>query len=131
MTAPARSPLAAEWFWIDRWRGSTAWSLPIDARGLYREMLTAAWSRGAALPNDHIQIQRLIGVTPAEWRRGWPVICQYWRVDGALLVNDTQREVYAEAMARFEKATARASKGGQVAAARRRARGPRLELARR
>ena len=59
----AAEKLLAEWFWIDRWMGSSAFGLPIEIRGLYREMLSQAWRRGARLPNDHEQIKRMTGVT--------------------------------------------------------------------
>lgn len=95
--APSK-PLA-EWFWVDRWTGSSAFALPLEARGLYREMLTQAWRRSATLPNDHEKIRRLTGCTMPEWKRAWPQIEHYWRVDGEHLVNDTQADIYREAMA--------------------------------
>jgi uncharacterized protein YdaU (DUF1376 family) len=61
--------LLAEWFWVDRWTGSTAFGLPLEARGLYREMLSQAWRRGGRLPNDHDQIRRIVGASEKEWRR--------------------------------------------------------------
>lgn len=76
------SKLLAEWFWTDRWIGSSAFLLPIEPRGLYREMLTQAWRRGGSLPNDPIAIQRAVGCTASEWRRCWPQIERYWRIDG-------------------------------------------------
>src|SRR6476660_6019088 len=95
----AHDKLLAEWFWTDRWMGSSAFGLPLEARGLYREMLTQAWRRGAHLPNDHEQIRRVTGVTVKEWRRTWPLVKRFWRVDGDDLVNDTQQEIYANAHA--------------------------------
>lgn len=106
--------LLAEWFWVDRWMGSSAFLLPIDARGLYREMLSQAWRRGARLPNDHETIRRAVGVTMKEWSRTWPAVERFWRVDGQYLVNDTQLEVYAEAKARQDKSVSRAQAGAQA-----------------
>lgn len=105
----AHDKLLAEWFWIDRWVGSSAFALPIDARGLYREMLTQAWRRGATLPNDPQQIRRMCGVTMREWKRLWPQVRRYWRVTGRAIVNETQREVYAEARSRADAASRKAS----------------------
>lgn len=102
--------LIGEFFWTDRWIGSSAWLLPIDARGLYREMLTQAWRRGAQLPADDEQIKRACGVTDAEWDRCWPQIARYWRVDGARLVNDTQREVYEAVMRKQDRLAERSAK---------------------
>jgi uncharacterized protein YdaU (DUF1376 family) len=98
--------LLAEWFWTDRWIGSSGFLLPMEARGVYREMLTQAWRRGAKLPNDHEAIRRAIGATNAEWKRSWPKVSGFWRVDGTDLVNDTQRAVYAETMDLSEKRSA-------------------------
>jgi uncharacterized protein YdaU (DUF1376 family) len=108
--------LLAEWFWIDRWMGSSAFLLPIEPRGLYREMLTQAWRRGAWLPNDHAAIQRAVGVTVREWGRTWPVVERYWTVEGDRLFNQTQVEVYAEAKARVERASKRGIKGAKARA---------------
>lgn len=94
-----RNKLLAEWFWSDRWMGSSAFLLPLEERGLYREMLTQAWRRGARLPKDHESIRRAVGATEAEWTRCWPKVEPYWRVDGDSIVNDTQLEVYAKALA--------------------------------
>src|SRR5712671_3143385 len=92
-----RSKLLAEWFWTDRWAGSSAFLLPLEARGLYREMLTAAWRRGGKLPGDHESIRRACGVTLDEWSRTWPLVALYWREMDGYLINDTQREVYERA----------------------------------
>lgn len=106
--------LLAEWFWIDRWVGSSAFGLPMEARGVYREMLTQAWRRGARLPNDHEAIQRIIGATLKEWTRNWPLIERYWKVEDSYLVNETQQEVYADSIAKQEKSTVRAQAGAQA-----------------
>jgi uncharacterized protein YdaU (DUF1376 family) len=103
--------LTAEWFWTDRWTGSSAFLLPLEVRGLYREMLTQSWRRGAQLPANPETIKRAIAATDAEWARAWPAIATYWRLsDGGVLVNDTQIEIYQEAQARAEKASKQATK---------------------
>jgi uncharacterized protein YdaU (DUF1376 family) len=104
--------LLAEWFWTDRWTGSSAFLLPIAARGLYREMLTQAWRRQCRLPADPVAIQRAVGCTPQEWKRCWPKVEKYWRRDGDALVNDTQLTVWKEASAAHRRAVERARKGG-------------------
>lgn len=95
--AKKHDKLLAEWFWIDRWDGSSAALLNMECQGVYRSMLSQAWRRGARLPNDHAAIRRAIRCSAREWSRTWPKIERYWRVDGDELVNDTQLEVYAEA----------------------------------
>lgn len=108
--------MLAEWFWTDRWMGSSAFLLPLEARGLYREMLTQAWRRGAALPNDHEAIRRAIGATEQEWERNWPKVERFWRVEKDTLVNDTQVSVYLDAQARAERASKRGLKGARARA---------------
>jgi uncharacterized protein YdaU (DUF1376 family) len=108
--------MLAEWFWTDRWMGSSAFLLPIEPRGLYREMLTQAWRRQARLPNDHEQIRRATGVTENEWARCWPLIEPYWIIDGTFLINQTQVAVYREAQARAENAHKRGVSGGRARA---------------
>jgi uncharacterized protein YdaU (DUF1376 family) len=115
-TEKSTRKLLAEWFWTDRWMGSSAFLLPLEPRGLYREMLTQAWNRGGALPNDHEAIRRAVGATPAEWRRCWPKVERFWRVEGDTLVNDTQLLVYADANAASSRAVERAKKAAQASA---------------
>jgi uncharacterized protein YdaU (DUF1376 family) len=108
--------LLAEWFWTDRWMGSSAFLLPIEPRGLYREMLSQAWRRGARLPADHEAIRRAVGCTLVEWNRCWPKIAGYWRVEDDALVNDTQVAVWLEAKAIQERASSRGRAGAQARA---------------
>jgi uncharacterized protein YdaU (DUF1376 family) len=112
MTMMREDKLLAEWFWTDRWSASSAFLLSVEARGLYREMLTQAWRRQCRLPADPVTIQRAIACTAQEWKRCWPMVEKYWRRDGDDLVNDTQLAVYAEAVAARDRAVERARKGG-------------------
>jgi uncharacterized protein YdaU (DUF1376 family) len=114
-TTPEQKMLA-EWFWTDRWMGSSAFLLPIEPRGLYREMLTQAWRREAKLPNDPETIRRAVGVTEAEWERCWPKVKGYWRVDGDYLVNDTQVAVYLESLGRAKRLSKRGKLGAKARA---------------
>jgi uncharacterized protein YdaU (DUF1376 family) len=95
-----------------RWITSSASRISLAGRGLYREMLTAAWLRGARLPNDHDAIRVIVNVTVKEWRAAWPLVERYWRHDGDYLVNDTQVEIYAQTVGRLQ----RRSKAGKDAA---------------
>lgn len=104
--------LLAEWFWTDRWTGSSAFLLPMEPRGLYREMLTQAWNRKCKLPAEPEAIRRATGCSLSEWKRCWPLIEKYWRRDGGYLVNDTQLGIWAEAKAANDRAIERARKGG-------------------
>ena len=104
--------LLAEWFWTDRWMGSSAFLLPLAARGLYREMLTQAWRRGARLPNNHDAIKRAVGVTDEEWATNWPLIASYFRVRRGFLVNHTQVEIYTRSRAIQDTRSVAGRRGG-------------------
>jgi uncharacterized protein YdaU (DUF1376 family) len=106
--------IRGEMFWTDRWTGSSAFLLPLEARGLYREMLTQAWRRGAQLPNDPQAIQRAVGATADEWARTWPLVRPYWRADGDVLVNDTQRAIYGESERLSQSARTRGHRGNLI-----------------
>lgn len=118
-TEPRELPkMLAEVFWCDRWTGSSAFLLPLLARGLYREMLSQAWRRGAQLPADHAAIRRACGCSESEWRRAWPLVERYWQVDGDVIFNPTQRQIYSDALERHRRLTERAAAGGRGKAAR-------------
>lgn len=106
--------LRAEWFWTDRWRSSSAFLLPMEARGLYREMLTAAWTLGACLPNDHEAIRMYTGCLPEVWKRCWPLIEAKWKQEGSKLVNETQREIFNKCLTLSEKRALAGARGGKA-----------------
>lgn len=111
------SKLLGEWFWTDRWIGSSAFLLPLEPRGLYREMLTQAWRRGGKLPNNHDAIKRAVGATDEEWDRSWPLIERYWRVRKGFLLNPTQAEIYAQTTALQDTRVESGRRGGLKAQA--------------
>lgn len=116
-----RKKLLGEFFWTDRWVGSSAFLLPIEARGLYREMLTQAWMRGGSLPADPAQIMRAVGCSQEEWDRCWPLVKKYWRKNGSTISNDTQREIMEGSKTLSKRRANAGAKGGAKAQANRRA----------
>lgn len=114
MAKQKRDKLFAEWFWTDRWTGSRGFCLPMEPRGLYREMLTQAWRRGGQLPNDHEAIRRITGCTEKEWKRCWPLVQPFWTVEGEYLVNVVQVVFYSEAKAASDAAQAKAKLGAST-----------------
>jgi uncharacterized protein YdaU (DUF1376 family) len=114
------SKLLAEWFWTDRWSGSDGWLLPLKERGLYREMLSQAWKRGASLPEDPATIQAICNVSAADWEALWPAVKGFWKSEDGRLVNETQAKVYVDAKGRHERAQARSQAGAQASAQARR-----------
>lgn len=112
----ASDKLFAEWFWTDRWTNSRGHTMEMEARGLYREMLTQAWKRGAQLPNNAEEIRLMCACNLKVWKRCWPAVEPFWVVDGDILINLTQVQVYAEARAAADASFLRAQAGGQARA---------------
>lgn len=58
----------ALWWWIDRWRKSTAFTeMTLAQQGAYRNLLDEATLRGGALPNDERTLSKASGDM-----RAWP-----------------------------------------------------------
>lgn len=50
------------WWWIDRWRKSTAFTdLTLEAQGAYRNLIDEATLRGGGLPNDERILAKVCG----------------------------------------------------------------------
>lgn len=59
----------ALWWWIDRWRKSTAFmDMTLEQQGAYRNLLDEATLRGGPLPNDERVLAKACGDARA-WRR--------------------------------------------------------------
>ncbi len=114
--------LHAEWFWCGQWFASSAMLLPLEAKGLYREMLTRAWSLGGKLPSEAKSIQKLVMVSSEEWARTWPLVRRFWKTtpDGAWIYNETQQDVMKVSTSISEKRAAAGRKGGKASAEARR-----------
>lgn len=112
----AEPKLRGEMFWTDRWLSSSAYLLRIEARGLYREMLTRAWTLGGYLPAEPALIRKAIGCDEDEWERSWPKIKRYWTKteDGTQIFNSTQLDVLGDAMKKAETRAEKAKKAAQA-----------------
>lgn len=61
--------LNALWWWIDRWRKSTAYAdMTLEEQGAYRNLLDEANLRGGAIPNDERILAKACGDALA-WKR--------------------------------------------------------------
>jgi uncharacterized protein YdaU (DUF1376 family) len=62
----------ALWWWIDRWRKSTAYTdMTLEQQGAYRNLLDEAWLRGGALPGALSRDHRVLAKACGDPRR-WP-----------------------------------------------------------
>src|ERR1043165_1134952 len=92
----------ALWWWIDRWRKSSAFmDMTLEQQGAYRNLLDEATLRGGALPNDDRILAKASG-DATRWKRLKPVVmlrfsltCDGWRndtLDAVLKESDRRRE---------------------------------------
>lgn len=59
--------LRGAWWWIDRWRKSSAYmDFTLAQQGAYRNLIDEAWLRGGVLPDDERTLARASG-DPLEW----------------------------------------------------------------
>jgi uncharacterized protein YdaU (DUF1376 family) len=104
----------ALWWWIDRWRKSTAYTdMTLEEQGAYRNLLDEAWLRGGPLPAD----ERILAKASGDMRR-WPRIREKvlaWFVrDGNVWRNPTLDEVIHQSERRAEKQRRYRNKGGNA-----------------
>ena len=64
------SRMRAAWWWIDRWRQSTAYTdMTAEEQGLYRNLLDEVWLRENCLIPDDPRILARISGDPEAWKR--------------------------------------------------------------
>jgi len=95
--------LNALWWWIDRWRKSTAYTdMTLEEQGAYRNLLDEAHLRGGALPNDERILAKACGDALAWSRVRGPVLARFeLRPDG--WHNGTLDRVLAQSIVRADR----------------------------
>lgn len=104
--------LTGLWWWIDRWRKSTAYTgMTLEEQGAYRNLLDEGALRGGPLPNDEDVLARACG-DARKWKRVRPaVMAKFQLVDGHWR-NDTLDVVLAESKKRADKQRAYRNRHG-------------------
>lgn len=92
--------LTALWWWIDRWRKSTAYTdLSLEAQAAYRNLLDEAWLRRGVIPNN----DRILAKSSGDATR-WPdvrdQVLEHFRLTPAGWRNDTLDAVLAQSVRR-------------------------------
>jgi len=105
----------ALWWWIDRWRKSTAYTdMTLEQQGAYRNLLDEAWLRGGALPRD----SRILAKASGDASR-WPhlrnvLLKRFFIGRDHCLHNETLDKILKESVRRADKQRAyRARKNGR------------------
>ena len=87
--------MRAAWWWIDRWRKSTAYSdMTLAEQGAYRNLLDELWLRDGPLPNDERILAKVCG-DPFEWPKVRAKVLARFRLTPEGYRNDTHDEVAA------------------------------------
>jgi uncharacterized protein YdaU (DUF1376 family) len=95
--------LTGLWWWIDRWRKSSAYTgLTLEEQGAYRNLLDEAALRGGAIPNDEDTLARACG-DARKWRRVREVVLRRFTLTDHGWRHHTMDEVLAESQRRADK----------------------------
>ena len=101
------------YWWIDRWRKSTAYTdLRLEEQGAYRNLLDEQTLRGGPIPDDERILAKACGDALAWPRIRDAVLARFERVEGGW-INRTCAEVNAKGKDLREKRSAAAAKGNR------------------
>lgn len=93
----------ALWWWIDRWRNSTAFGdMTLEQQGAYRNLLDEATLRGGSLPNDDRILGKACG-DARRWMRLKPVMLARFILTDDGWRNETLDTVLKESQRRRDK----------------------------
>jgi len=101
-------------WWIDRWRKSSAFlEMDLAQQGAFRNLLDVAWSRDGLLPDDDAILAKACG-DATRWPELKPVLlARFHRVPDGWR-NETLDEVLHEAHRRADKQAAYRARKGRV-----------------
>lgn len=100
--------MRAAWWWIDRWRKSTAYTdMTLAEQGAYRNLLDELWLRDGLIPNDERILAKVCG-DALSWPAVREKVLARFRLTPEGWRNDTHDEVSAWPKAQAEKGRKRA-----------------------
>ncbi len=116
-TRPSRVSLPyLPWYSGDFMSSTRGWS--VTARGVYRELLDSSWDIGG-LPAEPAKLRALIGATPAEWSKAWPLVEPKFPIDADGLRRNARLEQHRGRALQISSERAKAGRlGGHSKAAR-------------
>lgn len=95
--------LTGLWWWIDRWRKSTAYTdMSLEQQGAYRNLLDEAALRGGALPDNEETLAKACG-DARRWRKVKPIVMAKFTLGADGWRNETLDAVLAESKKRADK----------------------------
>lgn len=104
----------AAWWWIDRWRKSTAYTdMTAEQQGVYRNLLDELWLRDGILPAEERILSKVSGDADA-WLRVRDVVLARFHQTPAGYRNDTHDEVSSWPASQAAKGRKRAAGAARV-----------------
>lgn len=106
--------MRAAWWWIDRWRKSSAYTgMTLEEQGAYRNLLDELWLRDGVLPTDDRQLANICG-DARRWNRVKTNVLARFTLTPAGWRHETHDEVSAS-VSKFQKAQQLKGKKGAEA----------------
>jgi uncharacterized protein YdaU (DUF1376 family) len=95
--------MRAAWWWVDRWRKSTAYTdLTLSEQGAYRNLLDELWLREGVLPNDQRILAKVCG-DAVEWPKVRDKVLARFHLTDEGWRNVTHDEIAQESRRRADK----------------------------
>lgn len=93
----------ALWWWIDRWRKSTAFTdMTLAEQGAYRNLIDEAQLRGGAIPDNELTLEKACG-REKEWRKVRAAVMARFTLTDNGWRNETLDSVIRESKRRQDK----------------------------
>ena len=107
--------MRAAWWWIDRWRKSTAYiEMTAEEQGLYRNLLDAVWLfDDGIIPDNQRCLVVASGGDPEAWARSGEKVLRWMQRKGRGWTNTTALGVKTETQRIHKVKSAAGSKGGK------------------
>ncbi len=106
--------LHAMFWFIDRWRSSTAYTdMSLEEQGAYRNLLDEAQIRGGVIPDEERILEKACGDVRA-WKRVRTAVLARFTLTADGWRNETLDKVLAESVLRAEKQRRYRNKAGNV-----------------
>lgn len=93
--------------------GEDVSGMEYEEKGVYIDLLCIAWSK-VGIPNDPKKLQRMLGLTPAQFKRIWKAVGPKWEPSGDRLFNERLEKTRKEFHARESVKKARGKKGAEA-----------------
>jgi len=106
--------MRASWWWIDRWRKSTAYTdMTLAQQGAYRNLLDELWLRDGVLPNNDKILAKISG-DPFEWDIVKDAVMARFVLTDEGWRNTTHDEIMYQSKRNAEKQARYRSKQGNI-----------------